>query len=128
MFHDYCFSHDISVITDHKMLVVIFKKDVVSLSHRLQRIIFCIHHYNIRILSKLGPQLFTADWISRHNHKIGKDEEIPVMDRSMNVMETCRNIPECMTAEDKKLATIDDEHIGMLSKYMLHGWLAIKEI
>ena len=33
--HHYCFSHDVSVITDHKLLVAVFKKDVASLSHRL---------------------------------------------------------------------------------------------
>ena len=37
-FHHYCFACEVSMITDHKPLVVIFKKDVASLSHRLQRI------------------------------------------------------------------------------------------
>ena len=38
-FHHYCFAHDISRIRDHKPLVAIFKKDIASLSHRLQRIL-----------------------------------------------------------------------------------------
>ena len=33
-FHHYCFSHEVSMITDHKSLVAIFKKDGGSLSYR----------------------------------------------------------------------------------------------
>ena len=41
--HHYCFTHKVSMITDHKPLVAIFKKDVVSLSHWLPKILLCIH-------------------------------------------------------------------------------------
>ena len=44
----------------------------------------------------------------------------------INVIETCMNIPECMTAEEIKLAAIDDESIDMLLNYELHGWPATK--
>ena len=37
-FHHNCFAHEVDIITDHKLLVTIFKKDVTSLSQRLQRI------------------------------------------------------------------------------------------
>ena len=32
MFHHYCFARDVSIIMDHKPLVAIFKKDIVTLS------------------------------------------------------------------------------------------------
>ena len=67
-FHLYYFMHEVSVITDHKPLVAVFKKDIAAMSHRLQRILLCIHQYNIRILFKQGSQLFLADWIFRCNH------------------------------------------------------------
>ena len=35
-FHQYCFAREMSIITDHKPLVAIFKKDVTALSQRLQ--------------------------------------------------------------------------------------------
>ena len=34
-FDHYCFAHEVNMITDHKQLVAIFKKDVTSLSHGL---------------------------------------------------------------------------------------------
>ena len=37
------------MITDHKLLEATFKKDIASLSHRLQRIPLRIHQYNIWI-------------------------------------------------------------------------------
>ena len=49
-FHHYCFMCEVNVITKHKLVVVLFKKDIASLSHRLQIIQLQIHQYNIRIL------------------------------------------------------------------------------
>ena len=57
-FHHYCFAWDVSVITDHKPLVAIFKKDVATLSQRR------IHQYWVKILYKPGPKIFIADWLS----------------------------------------------------------------
>ena len=35
-FHQHCFAREVSIIMDHKPLVTIFKKDVATLSQRLQ--------------------------------------------------------------------------------------------
>ena len=35
-FHHYCFDRETSIITDHKPLITIFKKDVATLSQKLQ--------------------------------------------------------------------------------------------
>ena len=51
-FHHYCFARDVNVITDHKTLVALFKKDVASLSQRIQCILLRIHQYRVRILYK----------------------------------------------------------------------------
>ena len=74
-FQHYCFTHEISMITDRKLLVAIFKKDVASQSHRLQRILLQIHQHNIRILYQPGPQQFITDWPSSHNYKGKWNEE-----------------------------------------------------
>ena len=67
-FHHCCSTYEVSMNTDHKPVVVIFKKNVATLLHRLQRIKLHIHQYNIRILYKMGPQLFIVHWLFRHNH------------------------------------------------------------
>ena len=59
-FPHYCFTLEVILIMDDKPLVMVFKKDIASLSHRLQRILLWIHKYNIKILHKLGlPQIIT---------------------------------------------------------------------
>ena len=78
-FHHYCFVRKVSMITDHKLLVAIFKKDIATLSQRLQLILLRIHQYHVKIINKPGPDLFMVDWLSRHNHKEDKAEEIEGM-------------------------------------------------
>ena len=39
MFHHYSFVREVTIITDHKPLIAIFKKDVAILSQRLQQIL-----------------------------------------------------------------------------------------
>ena len=88
------------MITDHKSLISIFKKDVSFLSQSLKIILLSIQQYNIRILYNPGPQLLFADWLSRHNHEIKRDKEISGMCITIIVIESCKDIPDCMTAEE----------------------------
>ena len=50
--------------------------------------------------------------LSRTNHIIHKDEEIPGMSINIKAIETCTDIQECMTAEEIWLVTLDDGHLG----------------
>ena len=106
-FHHYCITHEVSMITDQKckLLVAIFKKDVAILSKRLQMILLQIHQYFKRIPYKPGLQLFIADWLSRHNHNKGKDEEILAANLNINSTETCTDIQECMIEDEKQIHT-----------------------
>ena len=53
---------------------------------------------------------------------INKDEEIVGLGISTNALDTCTEIPGCMTEEEKWLTTIYDGNIGVLSIYVLHSW------
>ena len=44
------------------------------LSQCIQCILLKIHQYRVQILYKPGSEIFTADWLSWHNHQEGKDE------------------------------------------------------
>ena len=87
------------MITDCKLLVVIFNKDDASLSHRPQRIVLRLHQYSIRILLKSGPQLFITDWLSRDNQEGTSQKEIPGMCIIIIAIALCMDIPGCITAE-----------------------------
>ena len=96
-FNHYCSVRDVNVITNHKSLVAIFKKDIVTLSQRIQCILLRIHQYRVRILYKPGPEIFIADWVSQHNHKENKDEVIHGMDIRVDMMQTMTNVTEDMS-------------------------------
>ena len=51
-FHHYCFAREVHIITDHKPLVTIFKKDIVMLSQ-------CIQHILLKFIN-IGSKFFTA--------------------------------------------------------------------
>ena len=38
-FHHYCFSREVLVITDHKLPIAMFKKDVATMSQHIQQIL-----------------------------------------------------------------------------------------
>ena len=66
-----------------------------------------------------GPQLFATDWLSRNNHETGRDEEIPGMYITVNAIESFMAIPDCMRAEERRIANLDDENLGILSEHVL---------
>ena len=92
-FHYYCFARNVNVITNHKPLVTIFKKDIANLSQRIQYILLSIHQYRVRILYKPGPEIFIADWLSQHKNKANRDEAIHGMDISVDMMQIMTDVP-----------------------------------
>ena len=81
---------------DLKPLVAIFKKDIVILSQRLQKILLRIHQYRVRIIYKPVPDLFIVDQLSRQNHSENKGKEIAGMQLSIKAIQSTTNILQCM--------------------------------
>ena len=110
MFHHYCFVIKISIIMNHKPLAAIFKKDVATLSQKLQCILLRIHQCRIKMLYKPGSDLFIPDWLSWQNHKEDKDSEIFHKKISIDIVQTAVDTPECMSIQDIQWATLQDDH------------------
>ena len=53
-------------------------------------------------------------------------EEIPGRYITINAIKSCMDIPDCMAAEDIRIATLDDDHIGMLLEHILYSWSLTK--
>ena len=99
-FYHYCFSREVLIITDHKPLVSMFKKDVAKLSQCIQCILLKIHQYRVQIIYKPGPEIFIADWLLRHNHTDGKDKPIKAMDIQVDAIETAMDMPKCVSVAE----------------------------
>ena len=95
-FHHYCFAREVFIITDHKPLAAIFKKDMAMLSQYIQCILLKIHQYRVQIICKPWSKIFIADWLSSHNHEEGKDKPIEDMDIRIDAIQSATDIPECV--------------------------------
>ena len=56
-----------------------------------------------------------------YNHREGKDKEIVGMNLNINAIETCMDIPECMSTEEMRHTTQVDDHLNALTMYVIHG-------
>ena len=59
-----------------------------TLSLHIQHILLKTHQYRVQIIYKPGPEIFIADWLSRHNHTEGKDKLIKGMDIWVDAIQT----------------------------------------
>ena len=126
-FHHYCFGREVLVITDHKPLVSMFKKDVATLSQCIQCILLKIHQYRVQIIYKPGPEIFIADWLSRHNHMEGKDKPIKGMDIQVDAIQAVMEMPECISVVEIQQASSIDNHLQQLKGIIITGWLDIRD-
>ena len=91
--------------------MAILRKDIVTMSQRIQCILLRIHQYKVRILYKSGPEIFIADWLSQHNHKENKDEAMCGMDIREDAVQSLMDVPQWMLIQQKEQATAQDEHL-----------------
>ena len=109
------------MITDHKPVVSMFKKDVATLSQCIQHILLKIHQYRVQIIYKPGPEIFTVDWLLRHNHTEGKDKPIKGMDIQVDAIQAAMEMPECISVADIQQASSIDNHLQQLKGIIITG-------
>ena len=121
-FHHYCFGREVLIITDHKPLVSMFKRDVATMSQCIEHILLKIHQYRVQIIYKPGPEIFIADWLSRHNHTEGKDKPIKGMDIQADALQTTTDMPECASVAEIQQASSLNNHLQQLKGIIITGW------
>ena len=126
-YHHYCFAREVHIITNHKPLVAIFKKDVATLLQCIQHILLKIHQYRVQILYKPGPKIFIADWLSQHYHEEGKDKPIRDMDIRIDTTQSMTDISECISISQIQHTSAQDEHLQHLKNIIITGWLGTKD-
>ena len=116
-FHHYCFAREVLIITDHKPLIAIFKKDVAMLLQGIQCILLKIHQYRVQVIYKPGPKIFIADCLSQHNHRKGKNKPIMDMDIRIDAIQSVTDILECISIKQIQQVSAQDEHLQCLKSY-----------
>ena len=104
-FHLYYFDGQPCIITEHKLLLAIFTKDLVTLSQQLQYIMLYRHQYRVHSINNHWTDLHITDWLFRNNHTEDKDQGITSRSVNVNVINTTVDIPLDTLIEDTQMAT-----------------------
>ena len=126
-FHHYCFSREVLIITDHKPLISMFKKDVATLLQCIQCILLRIHQYRVQIIYKPGPKIFIANWLLRHNHVEGKDKPTKVMDIQVDTIQSATDMLECVSLAEIQQASTQANHLQQVKSFIIAGWPDTKD-
>ena len=107
--------HEVNIITDHKQLVSLFKKNLTSASPRLSQMLLYILDYQLNIMYQPGTKMHLSDALSRltsHNNN-RKAEPIKGLDVTVHHVQIFTEISplslakiKCVTGEDPVLQTL----------------------
>ena len=89
-FKHFAYGCKVTVITDHKPLVSLFKKSLGSSSPRLARMLLQILDFDLDVVYQPGSQMHLSDAISRlSSHNPDKGDTIPGLDVSIHDVSIC---------------------------------------
>ena len=124
----------ITVKTDHKPLVPIFKKSIHQAPKRLQRMMLRLQKYNLDIQYQPGPEMFIADCLSRNFLKTKVNSETSAyqifkIEREDKLFQEIADINqvEYLNAKEDTIAelqqeTAKDPTLQQLKQEVLTGW------
>ena len=119
-FKYFTYGHSITVITDHKPLITLFKKNITASSPRLSRMLIKIIDFQIDLQHQEGSKIHLSDAISRfntHDSDNARNSSVPIADFNMSIHEiehitgfkpiTIKEIQDT-TASDTQLMQLKD--------------------
>lgn len=122
-FHQYIFGkNDILVESDHKPLESIFKKPLMSVPARLQRMLLRIQGYDLKVNYKPGKLMYIPDTLSRAPLADTYSEEL-----EKNVLYQVQLVVNNLPMSNKRLIQIKNETkkditYNKLLEYIKQGW------
>ena len=139
-FDQYLHGRDlITVQTDHKPLVPIFKKSIHNAPKRLQRMLLRLQKYNLKIEYLPGPQMYIADMLSRAYLTGRNKDEIPAchifqVEKEEALFSDIASVKQLQfinvstgTHSQIQKTTAADPVLQTLATAILTGWPDVKE-
>ena len=91
-FKHFTYGRPVTIISDHKPLVSLFKKSLANSSPRLSRMLLQILDYDLQIVYQEGSKMHLSDALSRLSlHKTEKGSTLPGMDITVHEVEASTN-------------------------------------
>ena len=119
-FHTFCYRRSTIVLSDHKPLTSIVRKDMVNAPPRLQWLLLRLQKYDVTIQYKPGKSMIFADHLSRNiNPESSKVPTVPGLNLEVSAME--------LNASPSKLECIRQEsecdpQMLMFKESIIQGW------
>ena len=119
-FHLYLYRNEFTLVTDHKLLEVIYGSRKSKPSARIQRWVLRLQPYSFKVVYKPGSNN-PADYLSRHPTRTSLKQQ-KLTEQYINYL-TRNCVPKAMTLEDIKTATDEDRTLkGLRAAIKLNEW------
>ena len=119
-FKHFVYARDVTIITDHKPLLAVFKKCIHNMAPQLARMMLCLNDYNITMLYKAGKEMFLSDALSRlRTHDVNKGTTLPNIDVMIHEIDTHVSLSQMQNLQK---ITNEDPVSQLLKRYIADGW------
>ena len=131
-FHYFLYGKEFTLETDPKPLVSIYKKHMIDISPRIQRLIVRSFPYQpFKVVYKKGTHIPVADALSRVTPMDPEDNiQLPIIAVNMITyhVSMCQESQSNFSTMLKRIrsATSDDKELNQLSQYTINGFLIEK--
>ena len=128
-FKHFAYGHKVTVITDHKPLVSLFKKSLGSSLPRLARMLLQILDFDLDVVYHPGSQMHLSNAISRlSSHNPDKGDTIPGLDVCIHDVSVCTGF-NATSLQTIREHTQKDDSFHLLLDHIHQGFPAsIKEM
>lgn len=120
-FNQYLFGQHVTVETDHKPLISIFKKPMNKCPPRLQRMRVSLQNFDFELKYIPGKEIVVADHLSRSHLKDSSNTEEEKIEAFVAMIEQSLNVTDTRLEDIKEKTSNDAELQGVL-KYIREGW------
>ena len=118
--HHYMFGRRVTLWTDHKPLVSIYKKPLVSAPKRLQRLLLRLQQYDVDLKYKPGSEMYLADALSRAS--LQNTTQSKAEDETESIHATDFLPISEPQLKEIQAETAQDDTLQQLKKTIISGW------
>ena len=118
--HQYTYGHKIKLWTDHKPLITIVNKPLVTAPKRLQRLLIRLFQYDVEVCYKPGKEMYLADTLSRAYIECNEQSVTEKETESINMMDY---LPVSQSTQSEvERASSEDTELQAVKYYIQKGW------
>ena len=121
-FKHFTYGRPVTIISDHKPLVSLFKKSLTSSSPCLSTMMLQILDYDLSIVYQEGSKMHLSFAISRlSSHQLDKGSILPGMDITDHEVESCTNFSSVSLGKIRE-STLHDTDLQVLKTHIINGF------